>query len=308
MKTFVEITLDEWNDLFLLNQSFFSNFVFRGQGNTSWHLETSLLRMVLEFHDGKYPKNAAVQYEKEMLKEFKWKYPSYQQNPNMMPKDHESIEWLSVMQHFGAKTRLLDFSDSLFVAVYMALYGANNSDASVWALNKNMIREPFIRSAKEEGKSISSEDADVIMYKKAEELLNKNTFTDIDYDYKHLFIVRPRICNERISRQQGLFVLPSTIAHPFEAIVQEYCDMANCMTSNIENFAKMTKDPRFESECGLIKIVIPNRLRYDFTRALQMMNISAETMYPGLEGLAQSINCLRKLSYEHIEGGTTVIR
>lgn len=44
------------------------------------------------------------------------------------------------MQHFGAKTRLLDFSDSLFVAVYMALYGANNSDASVWALNKNMIR------------------------------------------------------------------------------------------------------------------------------------------------------------------------
>lgn len=32
------------------------------------------------------------------------------------------------------------------------------------------------------------------------------------------------------------------------------------------------------------------------------------TMYPGLDGLAQSINYLRNLSYENVEGCPDVIR
>ena len=43
-----------------------------------------------------------------VIKEFKWKFPSYEKN--LIPKDGELIEWLSIMQHFGAPTRLLDFS------------------------------------------------------------------------------------------------------------------------------------------------------------------------------------------------------
>lgn len=308
MRNFIEITIDKWNDLFLLNQSFFTNYVFRGQGDNSWHLETSLARLVKDFHGDNIPKNAANQYEKDMLREFKWKYPGYQQNPNMLPKDYESIEWLSIMQHFGAKTRLLDFSDSLFVALYMALYGSSRTDAAVWALNKNMIREPFEYSAKSEGRYISKDEADSLMYKKAEEWLNKQTLRNEDYDFKRLYIVKPRICNERISRQQGLFVLPSSVSLPFEVILKEYCRMDDCLTNSVDKFAEMTNIHSFEAECGLVKIVIPNKLRFDFTRALQMMNISAETMYPGLEGLGQSINSLRRLSYEQIEGGSGIIR
>lgn len=307
-KRFIEITINKWNDLFALNQTFLSNFVFRGQGNCEWELETSLMRMVKTFHEDRYPKNAANQYEKEMLKAFKWKYPGYQQNPNMIPKENESIEWLSIMQHFGAKTRLLDFSDSMFVALYMAIYGDFGADAAIWALNKTMIREPFISAAINEGRAISNDDADDAMYRKAEEWINKNTISEEDFDFKKLFMVRPRICNERISRQQGLFILPSSIALPFKDILSEYCDMENIFTSNIKDFRDMTALQGFEIECGLIKFVIPKKLRYDLTRALQMMNISAETMFPGLEGLGQSVNSIRELSYEHIEGGSVVIR
>ena len=308
MKKYIEIAINKWNDLFALNQSFLGNFVFRGQGNCEWELETSLMRMVKIFHEDKYPKNAANQYEKEMLEAFKWKYPGYQQNPNMIPKGNDSIEWLSIMQHFGAKTRLLDFSDSMFVALYMAIYGDFRADAAIWALNKTMIREPFITAAKEEGQTISNDDADAIMYRKAEEWINKNTITESELGFKKLFMVRPHICNERISRQQGLFVLPSSIALPFKDILTEYCDMDNCLTTNVEDFGKMTNLQGFEIECGLIKFVIPKELRYDITRALRMMNISAETMFPGLEGLGQSVNSIRKLSYEHTEGGSGVIR
>lgn len=308
VKKYIEIIINKWNDLFALNQSFLGNFVFRGQGNCEWELETSLMRMVKTFHEDKYPKNAANQYEKEMLKAFKWKYPGYQQNPNMIPQEDESIEWLSIMQHFGTKTRLLDFSDSMFVALYMAIYGDFGADAAIWALNKTMIREPFISDAINEGHTISSDDADDEMYREAEDWINKNTISEEDYDFKKLFMVRPRICNERISRQQGLFILPSSISLPFMDILSEYCDMGNCLTTNMEDFGKMTNHQGFEIECGLIKFFIPKKFRYDLTRALQMMNISAETMFPGLEGLGQSVNSIRKLSYEHTEGGSGVIR
>lgn len=69
------------------------------------------------------------------------------------------------------------------------------------------------------------DEADDEMYREAEDWINKNTISEEDYDFKKLFMVRPRICNERISRQQGLFILPSSISLPFIDILSEYCDM-----------------------------------------------------------------------------------
>ena len=51
VKKYIEIAINKWNDLFALNQSFLGNFVFRGQGNCEWELETSLMRMVKTFHE-----------------------------------------------------------------------------------------------------------------------------------------------------------------------------------------------------------------------------------------------------------------
>lgn len=43
-RAFIETKIQEWNDLFLLNQKFMSNFIFRGQANSEWSLRTSLER------------------------------------------------------------------------------------------------------------------------------------------------------------------------------------------------------------------------------------------------------------------------
>lgn len=294
-RKYIELNIKEWNDLFLFDQLFLSKFVFRGQGNALWPLETSLRRMVKDYHSEVIEPRTPIKYEKAMINEFKWKYSNYQDNPNMMPKENESIEWLSVMQHYGAKTRLMDFTNSLFVALYMALYGTSNADSSVWAFNKCMIKEPFAKAFETDGKHFSEEELYKEMYKSAQEWLNKEEIRDNDLDFKKLYMITPRICNDRISRQQGLFILPSTISHPFKDILKEYCDIDNIYTNDIKNFAMMTKDPDFYKECGIIKILIPNKLRYKFTKSLRQMNISAETMYPGLDGLAKSVNCLRTL-------------
>lgn len=284
-RKYIELNIKEWNDLFLFDQLFLSKFVFRGQGNASWALETSLRRMVKDYHSEVIEPRTPIKYEKAMINEFKWKYSNYQENPNMMPKGNESIEWLSVMQHYGAKTRLMDFTNSLFVALYMALYGTSNADSSVWAFNKCMIKEPFAQAFETAGKHFSEEELYKEMYKSAQEWLNKEEIRDNDLDFKKLYMITPRICNDRISRQQGLFILPSTISHPFKDILKEYCNIDNIYTNDINDFAMMTKDPDFYKECGIIKILIPNKLRYKFTKSLRQMNISAETMYPGLMDL-----------------------
>ena len=107
-RAFIETKIQEWNDLFLLNQKFMSNFIFRGQANSEWSLRTSLERLIENHHPTPSRDKALYYiYESEMIKEFKWKFPSYEKN--LIPKDGELIEWLSIMQHFGAPTRLLDF-------------------------------------------------------------------------------------------------------------------------------------------------------------------------------------------------------
>ena len=37
----------------------------------------------------------------------------------------------------------------------------------------------------------------------------------------------------------------------------------------------------------------PKELKYGLSNLLRQMNIISETMYPGLEGLARSMSCLR---------------
>ena len=89
---FVETKISEWNELFLLNQKFMSNFIFRGQGNSNWQLKTSLERLIENHHPSPLRDDfLAYIYETEMLKEFKWKYPSYEKN--LIPQEYEYIEW-----------------------------------------------------------------------------------------------------------------------------------------------------------------------------------------------------------------------
>lgn len=81
-----------------------------------------------------------------MLKEFQWKYSSYEKN--LIPQNNEYLEWLSIMQHYGAPTRLLDFSYSMYVALFMAMDNAFSDEYSLWCINSNVlnssIKDEFI--------------------------------------------------------------------------------------------------------------------------------------------------------------------
>ena len=290
-RLYVETRLENWDDIFKLYNRFLMAFVFRGHGSAKWTMTSSLERMVKRFHPNSLV-NSANGYEKDILKEFKWKYPIYEKN--YVPADIEVIEWLSIMQHYGAPTRMVDFSYSLYVALFMAMDSLlENEDSAVWCVNHLVCRNLFFKDNDDLQRECKDKDEmDSFIYKEANSVLLDISDQNKREYKKGIFLVKPHMANERIARQQGLFAIQSDPDSTFE-------DNLFSIPSNKEAEVKPFKeiiDYSYSSHMGrpndfaLIKIVIPKQCRWEIFRSLEQMNISAETMYPGVEGLARSMN------------------
>lgn len=284
---YIETKLENWNDLFKLNQKFLSKFIFRGQANKEWKLSTALERQIDKFSPNLYDKDTIPIQERYMLKEFKWKYPLYS---NKQPEENNTVEWLTIMQHYGTATRLLDFSYSLFVALHMAVYDNGNSGA-LWAINKIPINHHLFDQYRKEfnTNSESQEKLDLFTLKRANEIINMHSF-DKDIE-KQLFIIKPQFCNERLSRQQGLFLLPSSIKIPFLDCLNTYLHSPTPIEIPFDKLIEYSHEGKHKQEdISLIKIVIPREKNYILTKNLKAMNVTTEILFPGLEGLAKSLN------------------
>lgn len=97
---------------------------FRGQSDYSWGLVPSVQRK-----DG-----MGKHYEQYITTNFM--IHTMRLNPNA-PQRYDRASWLTLMQHYGLPTRLLDWSESPLVALYFALSSDKDAktDAAVWVLN-----------------------------------------------------------------------------------------------------------------------------------------------------------------------------
>ncbi len=113
-------------------------WIFRGQAS-KFALEPSIWRQ-----ESSLPVPAL---ELMVLNEFKARARNHL-NPRSIPTT--TLDWLALMQHHGAPTRLLDFSYSPFVALYFAIRGSKhlNSPAEtvrLWALDSVAVNNAFDR-------------------------------------------------------------------------------------------------------------------------------------------------------------------
>ena len=112
-----------------------SDWAFRGHPNEQWPLLSALSRYLMNFRVD--PPVWAAQ-EERILRIFKRKGHHFLSG---RPLPDDDFEWLALMQHHGAPTRLLDFTWSPYVAAFFALQLATG-DAAVWALNPARISKP----------------------------------------------------------------------------------------------------------------------------------------------------------------------
>jgi hypothetical protein len=124
-------------------------FLFRGQGDADWSLTSSYDRWFeCRGLDEKY----RVDYASELLKNFQEEIQTA--GVDEIVREDEVLS-LALGQHYGLPTRLLDWTESPYVAAFFAFVGLldleKEGDVAVWALDK----ESFVWS-KERGVELLS--------------------------------------------------------------------------------------------------------------------------------------------------------
>jgi hypothetical protein len=106
---FPRIECPRWEDVVRVFADF-EGWIFRGHCSAEWSLQSTLERCAPSGH-------RRVFTEYELVYEFKRRAHNYLGVHQLPAKPGE---WLALMQHFGAPTRLVDFTRSPFVAAYFA--------------------------------------------------------------------------------------------------------------------------------------------------------------------------------------------
>ena len=206
MNNIVEIVVNQWDELSAFSRNL-SGYAFRGQSDCKWPLSTSLERCLAKYH-ALIP--MAENNEYWTLHEFKRKSHLY---ADYHPNEEDNVEWLSIMQHYGCPTRLLDFTNSWYAAAFFAII-ESDTDAAIWALNELSLRDRVRNEFK-----LPYAQGDLLKDEiNLEHLKLANLYCGRDaWQLDKLFLIPivPKKLTDRISRQQGLFFFPTKASHSF---------------------------------------------------------------------------------------------
>lgn len=256
-----EERIDTVGKLWAIHKEFISEaqtWIFRGH-KTNYPLKTSLERVM-----DRYGKNKAdsLLFEGGFLRRFKRQAGNYLKH---IPRDDDFMEWFALMQHHGAPTRLLDWTYSFFVAVYFAVVDSPNDENSiVWALNTKELNELILEKVPSQNTAIIGQDPNARTAESFTRFFINNAYTVV-------CPMNPYNFNERLIIQQGVFLCPGNVTKSFE-----------------ENFVGLFSTTEMLRR-NIRKFVIPNNIKTMIEKNLCRMNMTNATLFPGLDGFAQSL-------------------
>ena len=236
--------LSSWDQfLQLVTNPPYSHWAFRGERDERWPLYSSLSRYLRAFT---VDRRAWPEQESRILRVFKRKAHQFVDQP---PDANDDFQWLALMQHHGAPTRLIDFTWSPYVAAFFALE-RTVADGVVWAMNKTRI---------DRSRPPQPVRTDPRVPGNFSRYFLKGT-------RRFIWMGEPHTMNSRLIAQSGTFAVPGVLDLPVEEILSDR-DQDNI----------------------LAKIVLTNVVREVAMRELYRMNITYATLFPDLDGLAKSL-------------------
>ena len=265
-------------------------WIFRGQKGKDKKekknenlLETSLEKALSSFD---HEREDAPSIEKGLLRKFKRHAALYLEN---VPVFDNYMEWFALMQHYGAPTRLQDWTYSPYSAVYMAINDMKRN-AEVWSINTTYIEKSAIKLIRQKSTFKKKKDKDI------KEIMSNDSCTFIPENFKKLFIekpisfvlpMNPYYLNERLTIQQGLFLCPGDISKSFDDNLSAHFKKDDLKKENIRIF-------KFENNADLKKEIL---------QRLYRMNMNNAVLFPGLDGFAKSLRTLLAFPYSQKKPG-----
>ena len=253
-----ELFEGSWNDTI---KRFRSPFVFRGLSDSSYRLQTSLKRL-----QGPY-----WQLEKHLLRNFR-KYA------RLSSRELSSF-WhlLSIAQHHGLPTRLLDWTYSPYVALHFATANLERvkTDGVIWVVDyekaHNHLPKKLTNLLRAEGAQAFTVELLTTLHPQGEahggeegsfldfvETLKE--FEGLGISEEFLLFFEPPSINERIVNQFALF-------------------------SVMPNPKRDVDDWLGSYPCLFRRLIIPAELKWECRDKLDQCNITERVLFPGLDGL-----------------------
>ncbi|HEX2605988.1 MAG TPA: FRG domain-containing protein [Flavisolibacter sp.] len=261
------IRLTDWHHYKSIIRRFSENWAFRGQADASWILNNAIERTdFIQLHKG---------IEVEFLAEFQRgarNYLTRDETPEHL------IEWLALMQHHGAPTRLLDLTKSPFIAAYFAFEQTlvtKDNYVAIWCLNVNHLKSRALQALHEDFGND---------FKASGNRIHEAVFDRIFHENNRclVFPVEPFGMNRRYSLQQSIFV-STGISH--QPLMKQLLFLGDSLGRSV------------------VKLEIPAACKKEALRELQQMNLNRASLFPDLDGYAASL----RLRYESLKSAEEIL-
>ena len=250
---FTTLRVPSWKEFKIFVDELSENWAFRGQADVRWNLRNAIERTDFRtLHPG---------VEAEFVAEFQRGARNYLSKDEL---PEHLIEWLALMQHHGAPTRLLDFTKSPYIAAYFAFeqcMAIEDSYVAVWAINFDFLRNRALNILSTEFEEDIKLNNNLINERLFEKIFSQN-------NRNLVFPVEPFRMNRRYSLQQSIFVSTGTFAEAF--------------MNQLDFLGE-------ETQKAVIKIELPTSLQKEVLRDLQRMNLNRASLFPDLDGYAASL-------------------
>lgn len=306
-KSRIEMEFPSWRDLeSLLVHENDPAWIHRGLPSYSFSPTSRLERALL---DSNIPHEHWPQKERDSIAFFKSRSIEYFDSAS--PKDDDLLGWLALMQHYGAPTRLTDWSTSPLIACYFAYQKVIPGEpaAALWAINAGLIRTQFGSLFPfGEGANLEAVSAD------ENHLLRSAIAKNIEFPLP-LPILRP---DKRMAAQKACFVAVGGLGSKktsieklmFEISLDEVSERTTGLlepgrwipTGNIKFYPKKDYKPPptpdlnplagYEPKHDLQlpenlvrKVRLPYEWRDDALRSLARMGITSDNLIPTLDGV-----------------------
>ena len=221
-----------------------SNFAFRGRADSDDDLSTSLIKLGGD----------APTLEGHLVRNFR-KYAAR----DSVPVD-SLWNWLSLGQHHGLPTRMLDWTYSPYVALHFATSRLEHfdRDGGIWMVDYVRVHQHLPAPLRER---LEAEGANVF----TTEMLGAvaRDFGELArFGGEFTVFVEPPSFDDRIINQYALFSLTSRPATAFDRWLANHPDLAR-------------------------RLIVPAELKWEVRDKLDQAGINERVLFPGLDGLTR---------------------